>query len=79
MPADADAIAVTGVLNAFLEYLEKYNDGRGVELIGHSQGSAVLEELIRRVIEPNPALRKQLMRRYPKHAWPEDPTQLIDE
>jgi len=26
-----------------------------------------------------PALRKQLMRRYPRHAWPEDPTQLIDE
>ena len=24
-----------------------------------------------------PALRKQLMRRYPKHAWPEDPTLLI--
>ena len=26
-----------------------------------------------------PALRKQLMRRYPKHAWPEDPTALIAE
>jgi ATP-dependent helicase HrpB len=26
-----------------------------------------------------PALRKQLMRRYPRHAWPEDPTQLIAE
>ncbi|TMQ14645.1 MAG: ATP-dependent RNA helicase [Deltaproteobacteria bacterium] len=26
-----------------------------------------------------PALRKQLMRRYPKHAWPEDPTALITE
>lgn len=26
-----------------------------------------------------PALRKQLMRRYPKHAWPEDPTQLVNE
>ncbi len=26
-----------------------------------------------------PALRKQLMRRYPKHAWPEDPTQLVRE
>jgi ATP-dependent helicase HrpB len=26
-----------------------------------------------------PALRKQLMRRYPRHAWPEDPTQLIEE
>jgi ATP-dependent helicase HrpB len=25
-----------------------------------------------------PALRKQLMRRYPKHAWPEDPLQLIE-
>jgi ATP-dependent helicase HrpB len=24
-----------------------------------------------------PALRKQLMRRYPRHPWPEDPTQLI--
>ncbi len=26
-----------------------------------------------------PALRKQLMRRYPKHQWPEDPTLLIRE
>ena len=26
-----------------------------------------------------PALRKQLMRRYPRHPWPEDPTQLIAE
>lgn len=26
-----------------------------------------------------PALRKQLMRRYPRHSWPEDPTQLIKE
>ncbi|HEX3479588.1 MAG TPA: ATP-dependent helicase C-terminal domain-containing protein, partial [Kofleriaceae bacterium] len=28
-------------------------------------------------IKHYPALRKQLMRRYPKHAWPEDPTALI--
>ena len=26
-----------------------------------------------------PALRKQLMRKYPRHQWPEDPTQLIAE
>ena len=26
-----------------------------------------------------PALRKQLMRRYPKHAWPEDPLTLVDD
>jgi ATP-dependent helicase HrpB len=24
-----------------------------------------------------PALRKQLMRRYPRHAWPEDPSRFI--
>ncbi len=30
-------------------------------------------------IKHYPALRKQLMRRYPRHAWPEDPTQLVDE
>ncbi len=28
-------------------------------------------------IKHYPALRKQLMRKYPKHAWPEDPTQLV--
>ncbi len=30
-------------------------------------------------IKHYPALRKQLMRRYPRHPWPEDPTQLIKE
>jgi hypothetical protein len=61
VPPNAGEIAFSGVLNAFVEYLQKYNDGRGFELIGHSQGSAVLEELIRQVIEPNPALRNQLV------------------
>jgi ATP-dependent helicase HrpB len=26
-----------------------------------------------------PELRRQLMRRYPRHQWPEDPAQLINE
>jgi ATP-dependent helicase HrpB len=30
-------------------------------------------------IKHYPALRKQLMRRYPRHPWPEDPTQLVRE
>lgn len=30
-------------------------------------------------IKHYPALRNQLMRRYPRHQWPEDPTQLINE
>ncbi len=53
--------AYEGVANAFIEYLKKYNDGRGFELIGHSQGSGVLESLINLVIETNPTLRKQLV------------------
>jgi hypothetical protein len=58
----ADSIkAYLRVQNAFLEYLAKYNHGRGFELIGHSQGSAMLESLIQNVIEPNPALRNQLV------------------
>jgi ATP-dependent helicase HrpB len=30
-------------------------------------------------IKHYPALRKQLMRRYPRHAWPEDPTAFLSE
>ena len=49
------------MLTAFEEYLAVYNKGRGFELIGHSQGSAMLEQLIKEQIDPNPALRKQLV------------------
>jgi hypothetical protein len=59
-PAGA-AKAYIGVLNAFEEYRHRYNDGRGFELIGHSQGAAMLEQLIRERIDTNPALRKQLV------------------
>ena len=59
--AEGSAIAYVGVLTAFEEYLAKYNDGRGFVLIGHSQGSAMLKQLIKEQIDPNPALRKQLV------------------
>lgn len=42
------------VLNAWNYYLEHYNDGRGVVLIGHSQGSGVLSRLIPAEIEGKP-------------------------
>jgi len=49
-------------VNAFLEYVFRYNGfHRGFELVGHSQGSAMLESLIKFVIEPNPALRNLLV------------------
>ncbi|HEX3509635.1 MAG TPA: DUF3089 domain-containing protein [Solirubrobacteraceae bacterium] len=58
---EGSAKAYAGVLAAFEEYLARFNQGRGFELIGHSQGSAMLEQLIREQIDPNPALRKQLV------------------
>ncbi len=61
LPPEASVKAYTGVAKAFLEYIARYNDGRGFELIGHSQGSAMLEQLIKEVVEPNPTLRKQLV------------------
>ena len=59
-PEDS-AKAYVGVVSAFLEYLALYNKGRGFELIGHSQGSAMLEQLIHEQIDSKPALRKQLV------------------
>jgi Protein of unknown function (DUF3089) len=59
--AEGAAKAYIGVAKAFGEYLARYNKGRGFELIGHSQGSAMLEQLIKEQIDPNPALRKQLV------------------
>jgi len=59
--AEGSAKAYIGVLTAFEEYLALYNHGRGFVLIGHSQGSLMLEQLIKEQIDPNPALRKQLV------------------
>jgi Protein of unknown function (DUF3089) len=58
--ADA-AEAYSDVQNAWLDYLAHDNHGRGVVLIGHSQGSGQLEQLIRQQIDPKPAVRKLLV------------------
>ena len=57
----ASATAYIGVLTAFEEYLALYNHGRGFVLIGHSQGSLVLQQLIKEQIDPNANLRKQMV------------------
>ena len=49
------------VRTAFETYLHKYNHGRGFVLIGHSQGSFILKELIASEIDQRPALRKRLV------------------
>jgi hypothetical protein len=54
-PMAADrALAYTDVRDAWNYYLQHDNNGRGVVLIGHSQGSNVLTQLIRNEIDGTP-------------------------
>jgi hypothetical protein len=45
------ALGFNDVVDAWNYYLSNYNDGRGVVLVGHSQGSGVLTRLIQDKIE----------------------------
>jgi pimeloyl-ACP methyl ester carboxylesterase len=53
--------AYTDVREAWLRYLREDNGGRGVVLIGHSQGSRMLRRLIRDEIDRNPRVRRLLV------------------
>jgi hypothetical protein len=55
------SIAFSDVEEAWRAYLRDDNHGRGVVLIGHSQGSRMLRALLRRDIDPNPAARHLLV------------------
>jgi hypothetical protein len=48
------ALGYNDVLEAWNHYLKNDNNGRGVVLIGHSQGSGVLTQLIRNEIDGKP-------------------------
>ncbi|MEW6206736.1 MAG: DUF3089 domain-containing protein [Acidobacteriota bacterium] len=48
------ALGYNDVVDAWKHYLEHDNEGRGVVLIGHSQGSGVLTQLIRNEIDGKP-------------------------
>ena len=54
MPTDRE-LAYNDVKDAWDWYLAHENHGRGVVLIGHSQGSLVLTELVKREIDGKPA------------------------
>jgi hypothetical protein len=61
MAAPADPmLAYHDVVAAWNYYLEHYNHGRGVVLIGHSQGSGMLTQLIKNEIDGKP-IQKQLV------------------
>jgi len=53
--AEGSVKAYIGAATAFQEYIEKYNNGRGFILIGHSQGAAILIHLIQEQFDTNTA------------------------
>lgn len=52
------------VLDAFRTYMAEDNHGRGFVLIGHSQGTGMLHQLITNEIDPNADVRKLLVGAY---------------
>jgi hypothetical protein len=60
LPSDGvdPKLGYNDVVDAWNYYLAHYNNGRGVVLIGHSQGSGVLIPLIKNEIEGKPVQKK---------------------
>lgn len=54
-------VAYNSALGAWKDYLKNYNNGRGVVIIAHSQGSMNMARLIAEEVDPNPAVRKRLI------------------
>ena len=61
IPPAAARRAYRDVRNAWREYLARHNRGRGVVLVGHSQGTYMLRELVRREIDRRPRVRRRLV------------------
>jgi len=59
--AAAAVTAYTGVQAAWQDYLAHDNHGRGVIVIGHSQGASMLIGLLRRQVDADPAQRRLLV------------------
>ena len=59
--AESGDVAYAGALDAWQTYISQHNEGRGVILIGHSQGTGILNQLIADEIDDNPDLRDRLV------------------
>jgi hypothetical protein len=59
-PVDRE-LGYSDVKAAWNEYLSRYNKGRGVIFIGHSQGTGVLARLISEEIDPSAKMRRKLV------------------
>jgi hypothetical protein len=49
------------VRDAWREYLKRYNKGRGVVFVSHSQGTFVLRQLLAKEVDAKPAVRKRVV------------------
>jgi hypothetical protein len=58
---EQSALTYGDVVKAWKTYLEKYNDGRGVVFIGHSQGSFLLRQLIADYVDKDTHARKLMV------------------
>jgi hypothetical protein len=59
--AVAAVTAYAGVQSAWKDYLANYNHGRGVIVIGHSQGAGMLIRLLKLHVDTDPTERKLLV------------------
>lgn len=59
--ASAGDVAYSDVLDAWKTYVADLGEGRGVILVGHSQGAMVLQRLLDEEIDPDPVLRERLV------------------
>jgi hypothetical protein len=57
----AQALAQRDVVDAWHEYLNEDNDGRGVVLVGHSQGGMRLAQLVQEEVALRPAVRDRVV------------------
>jgi hypothetical protein len=57
----SSALAYGDVKRAFADYLKHDNHGRGFVLIGHSQGSFMLKQLVHDVLDKRAAVRRRLV------------------
>lgn len=55
------AVAYADVQDAFRYYLAHLNQGRPFVLLGHSQGSGMLTQLMTKMIDPDRSLRQQMV------------------
>jgi hypothetical protein len=58
--SQAAVLAYSDVLAAWRNYIRTRNQGRPFVLVGHSQGSLMLQQLIAREIENNPAVARRM-------------------